>query len=304
MKFGFYVIGKKGYAVLETFFATYGSDCVAYVECRQDEGILKDWYFEIKSLAELNRVSFVGEGGRGGRPAQRADWSFAIGWKWMIPEQSRLIVFHDSLLPKYRGFAPLVNMLIDGRLKAGVTALRATDAYDQGPILAQRAIDITYPKKISDAIDDLIPVYCDLVARLSRRLLAGEAVSSAKQKEDQASYSLWRDEEDYLVDWRDSSFRLKRFIDAVGTPYRGAAAVIGEKSIRIFDAEVEGDVAIENRSAHIGKTIFMRKKNPVVVCGRGLLRLTDLRSESGEYLDYKVAFRTRFKGKDDGHYPI
>jgi methionyl-tRNA formyltransferase len=54
-----------------------------------------------------------------------SDFNIAISWRWML-KVSNLIVIHDSLLPKYRGFSPLVNMLINGEDTLGVTVLFAT----------------------------------------------------------------------------------------------------------------------------------------------------------------------------------
>jgi methionyl-tRNA formyltransferase len=52
---------------------------------------------------------------------------------------------HDSLLPKYRGFAPLPNALINGEREVGVTALFASEEYDMGDIVCQRRLAVEYP---------------------------------------------------------------------------------------------------------------------------------------------------------------
>ena len=69
-------------------------------------------------------------------------FKFAIGWKWIIDNTSQLIVLHDSLLPKYRGFSPLVNSLINGDTLTGVTALFASSEYDKGEIIEQAQIGL------------------------------------------------------------------------------------------------------------------------------------------------------------------
>ena len=68
-------------------------------------------------------------------------------------------MFHDSLLPKYRGFAPLVKGLICGETRFGVTALFGASQYDAGDILFQASVGITYPIAISDLITRVADCY-------------------------------------------------------------------------------------------------------------------------------------------------
>jgi len=126
-----------------------------------------------------------------------------------------------------------------------------------------------------------------------RRIHAGVKLTGTPQNEAEATYSLWRDEEDYRIDWSTDPDRIKRFIDSVGNPYKGASAYMGEHRVRVLDALVEPDIQIEARQP--GKVVFMREGCPVVVCGRGLLRITDLRDDTSErsLLPLKK-LRTRF----------
>jgi methionyl-tRNA formyltransferase len=110
---------------------------------------------------------------------------------------------------------------------------------------------------------------------------------------------MWRDEEDYLIDWSDDAEKIKRFVDAVGSPYRGAATFLAKKLVRIADVQIEADVLIDGRSKAVGKVIFMRQQHPVIVCGAGLIRITEIRAESGENLLEKIPFRSRFNS--NGH---
>jgi len=91
------------------------------------------------------------------------------------------------------------------------------------------------------------------------------------QNETEVTYWLWRDEEDYRIDWSSDAAQIQRFIDSVGNPYKGASAFMGEHTVRILDAVVEPDIQIEVRQS--GKIVFMREGSPIVVCGRGLLRV-------------------------------
>ena len=81
------------------------------------------------------------------------------GWRWLLPSTEKLIVLHDSLLPRYRGFNPLVSQLIDKEERLGVTAFFASDRYDCGDIINQPSIKVSYPLKINEAIERVCNCY-------------------------------------------------------------------------------------------------------------------------------------------------
>jgi len=292
MKLGFYILGKKGYESLVAVVQRYGSDVVEYVVTSQDKGVVKDWHDEIVAFCQDAGV-FVCS--RKDLCARDADYVFAIGWRWMINKCENLIVFHDSLLPKYRGFAPLVNMLINGEPEIGVTALQAAKEYDKGNIIFQKSIQVEYPIKIQDAIEEIIPLYVDLVIKVCEVIKSGSAFKYSIQNECDATYSLWRGERDYYIDWNGNAQKIKRFVDAVGQPYDFAKSLIDKSEVRVIDVSVVDDVTVEDRDAHIGKVIFMKKGCPVIVCGKGLIMINDLHDLDGNDLIGKMSFRTRFE---------
>jgi methionyl-tRNA formyltransferase len=112
------------------------------------------------------------------------------------------------------------------------------------------------------------------------KLLCGEEINVTKQVESEASYSVWRDEDDYKIDWRKSSSDIRRFIDAVGFPYKGASTTFDGKVIRILKAEEYVDVRVENR--HYGKVLFVSEGKPVVICGKGMLRIIEAHIDDAE----------------------
>jgi len=101
-----------------------------------------------------------------------------------------LITFHDSLLPRYRGFAPLPTALINGDAEVGVTALLASRKYDRGDIIAQRRLVLSYPVKVRQVIDSIAPLYAELVTEIARIICSGAPLPTSPQNESQASYPL------------------------------------------------------------------------------------------------------------------
>ena len=86
----------------------------------------------------------------------------------------------------------------------------------------------------------------------------GKELKGIIQDEKEATYSIWRDEDDYKIDWSKSSDEIKRLIDAIGYPYSGAITSNSKgERIRILDAEIIDDVFCEVR--HPGKVIFINK---------------------------------------------
>ena len=293
-KISFYIMNSKGFYVLKNFIDKFGSSSVAYVVSSEDKNIQKDFFDEIKELATKEKIKFFNRFENvASIEKEFSGYKFAIGWRWPIKDERDLIVFHDSLLPKYRGFAPLVNCLVNNENRGGVTALFATSEYDKGDIIAQKSFEINYPIKISEAIDKIEPLYFELVDEIFTKIQNGEQLNATKQDESKASYSLWLDSEYYFIDWSWSADKIKRFVDAVGYPYDNAKAYLNDEIVKILDVEIVEDVVVEHRERHIGKVIFIKEGMPVVVCGDGMIGLKEIRDKNDN--EMFINFRSRFK---------
>ena len=288
-KIGLYLMNKKGLIVLRDLIDSGFSENIAFVNSEQDKTVLKDYFDEIGDLCRKSGIDF-----NNGSSEVNCDHRIAIGWKKMIANSDNLIVLHDSLLPKYRGFNPLVSCLINGEKKIGVTALYASDRYDSGDILFQESLEITYPLKIVRAIELISTLYSKMVLEIFELVKVGQIPPGKAQEESKASYSLWRDEEDYFIDWNKSTDEIRRFVDAVGFPYRGACSKFENQIVRILEIEERPDVLIENRLP--GKVIFLEDGKPTVVCGTGLIEIQKACfDESGEDLIPMNRLRIRFE---------
>lgn len=284
-----FLMTEKGYRVLQHIVAHLDKTAVALVVGAPDEHLVNDYFAETKALCAQENILFQRR--VAGRPVA-ATYALAVSWRWLITDVNKLIVLHDSLLPRYRGFAPLVNCLLNGEPQIGVTALYATAEFDQGPVLAQVARPVQYPITITRAIALVVECYLELTTKLWSGLCTGGLPPGTPQVEATATYSLWRDEKDYRIDWHRDSAYLRRFVDALGAPYRGASTLLEGQLCRVLAAEAVPDVVIENRAP--GKVLFVRAGQPVVVCGTGLLRLTALRTDAGADALPLRQFRSRF----------
>jgi methionyl-tRNA formyltransferase len=287
-----YLMTQKGHKVLRDTVLSYG-ELFAHVVIGRDASLDDDFSAPIQAICERHNVphSYRDPNAAG---VIETDFALAIGWRWLIKfPQERLIVFHDSLLPKYRGFNPLVTALINGDDKTGVTALFGGDRYDAGPIITQSSMPLRHPITIAQANDQIGQCYADTATRVLQQISNGIELRGTPQDERAASYSLWRDAADYRLDWRRPADELARTVDATGSPYAGAETLVNGRLAKVGKATPLPEAVVSNRT--VGKVIWMEEGKPVIVCGAGLLRIEELNdAASGVSLLPLDSLRTRF----------
>jgi len=286
-----FLLGKKGLKCIEILEDIKYRNIIGKIIVGRDKNIYDDYADEIIKHAKQHNISLHERS----EEFAMDEFSVAIGWRWIIDEtKTKLLVFHDSLLPKYRGFSPLVNCLINGEEKIGASVIWGAKEYDTGNLVLQDSINIQYPLKIDKAIDLLAELYGKLLLEILSILLnTNEIPKGESQKKNIATYSLWRDEEDYFIDWNKTSKQISRFIDAVGYPFKGAKSYLDKNIIIIQDATPINDVNIENRD--VGKIIFNKGDCPAVVCREGLLKINLMVDNESNNLLPLDKFRSRFR---------
>lgn len=264
-------MGKKGFKSLEFLLEKKDNFNIKYVVCSKDNSIIQDYFKEISDLCAENNIEFIDRVLFDNNKYNNVNLIFAIGWRWIIRKnQDKIIVFHDSLLPKYRGFNPLVTCLIEGDDEVGVTALLANERMDSGNIIGQESVKIKYPLKIEKAIDIVSELYSQLLYKTIIKYFNNELLEIV-QNEEESTYSLWRNNEDYKVNWQENSAKIRRFVDAVGFPYNSASAIYNEKEISILEVSEQQDIRIINRVP--GKIFEIMDNKPLVVCGEGIIKI-------------------------------
>lgn len=289
-RFALYLMNQKGFHVLSRLIDHDFQANIAFVVTGRDRNVEDDFSQQITTLCRQHQIPIYARQDQ--IPANNG-YQLAIGWRWLLPEMEKLIVIHDSLLPRYRGFAPLVNSLINGEKRIGATAIFASEQVDQGPIIAQGARDIEYPIKISTAIDQMSEVYWEITEAIFTRIRNGAPIQATPQNEEDASFSVWLDDDDYRIDWTWNASRIQRFVDAKGSPYRGASTLLDDTIMRVHDVTQLPDLRLENR--HVGKVMSMDENRPVVICGSGLLRIDRLSDDTGQDVLPLKRFRCRFR---------
>jgi len=290
-----YLLGQKGYQVLNAAIMGGYKEIVALVIVGRDKNVHKDFADEIIDYCKRYGIQCRERTEDIQHVSQYETYTvIAAGWRWLIGEPYRqIIVFHDSLLPKYRGFNPLVSALLNHDTEVGVTAIIADKDYDCGDIVDSKSIMLKYPIKVSEVINAISKSYFELARGILDKFRDVAVLSGERQDEEQASYSVWRDDEDYQIDWTNSAESIVHFIDCLSFPYKGASALYEEKRIRILEASTIPDIEIVNRD--VGKVIFVSESRPIVICGTGLLRIDIAVDEQGKSVLPFNSFRTRLK---------
>lgn len=276
---GLYLSGSKGLTVLQTSIK-YGVR-IEYV-CTD-----KLNNFAIIELCNSNSIPILNSAEK----LPDVSNKIASGWKWIIKQHENLIVFHDSILPKLRGFSPLITALENGHKSIGATVFQAKKEYDTGDILYQTSQEIEYPIKINTAIQLILEDYKKLCKQLLFDLENGSIPIPKAQVEKDATYSLWRDESDYLINWNCSAKQIQNFINAVGYPFKGAETNYGNQTIRVLDASVLPDLTIINRK--VGKTLKIDNGCPFVVTSNGILKINKACDQNGQAILFN-SIKTQF----------
>lgn len=162
-------------------------------------------------------------------------------WRYRIPPsiyqrpRRGTFVFHDSLLPRYRGFAPTVWAIINGEAETGATLFRIAEGVDTGDIVAQERVPIGPDETIDQVMARVTEAYLRLLASNLQPLLDGTA-RATPQDPAQATYTCKRLPEDNRIDWARSTAQIHNLIRATTRPYPGAFTFLAGRKLTIWSA--------------------------------------------------------------------
>ncbi len=208
--------------------------------------------------------------------AMKPDLILSVYYRNMIPTRilglAPLGAFnmHGSLLPKYRGRAPVNWAVLHGEPRIGMTLHRMVKAPDAGAIVDQEGVDLGPRDTAEQAFRKVLPCARRVLARQIDALLAG-AARETPQDDAQATYFGGRTPEDGRIDWSRSSRDIFNLIRAVTDPYPGAFTDVGGSRLMVWWAEPDSPAA-RGRSGRPGEVLAIAPL--VVATGDGALELT------------------------------
>jgi methionyl-tRNA formyltransferase len=177
---------------------------------------------------------------------------------------------HGSLLPKYRGRAPINWAVLRGETRIGMTLHRMVKAPDAGAIVDQEGVDIDPRDTAEQAFRKVLPCARAILARQIDALLAGTA-KETPQDDSQATYFSGRTPEDGRIGWAQTSKQIFDLIRAVTDPYPGAFIDVAGSRLIVWWAESDSPAA-RGRSGRPGEILSV---SPLVVAtADGALELT------------------------------
>jgi methionyl-tRNA formyltransferase len=177
---------------------------------------------------------------------------------------------HGSLLPKYRGRAPINWAILRGEPRIGMTLHRMVKAPDAGAIVDQEGVDIGPRDTAEQAFRKVLPCARAVLARQIDRLLAGRA-EETPQDESQATYFGGRTPDDGRILWHWSTACVFNLVRAVTDPYPGAFTDVGSSRLMVWWAE-PNSAAAAGRRGQPGEVLSV---SPLIVAtGDGSLEIT------------------------------
>jgi methionyl-tRNA formyltransferase len=165
-----------------------------------------------------------------------------VNWRYLVPRAffdsipNGAFVFHDSLLPLYRGFSPTVWAIAEGAEMAGASLFLMSEQVDEGPIVDQAAISIGPRESVRQVFDKVTGAYLGILDRSFESLLRGHP-RLQEQDHARATYRPRREDSDNKIDWRLDTSTIFNLIRAVTRPYQGAWTELAGDRFRIWWGE-------------------------------------------------------------------
>jgi methionyl-tRNA formyltransferase len=187
---------------------------------------------------------------------------------------------HTSLLPKYRGAAPIQSAILNGEMETGVTIMKMDAGLDTGEIILQARTPILPEDNSQTLHDRLAQLGAELLVETIPDYVAGK-IPPKQQPAEGASYAAKIKKEDGKIDWNEPAEKILNRLRAF-TPWPGVFTFLRteEKSqlLKIWKAEISGD------NGQTGTILSADKNGIVVACGKNTLRILELQREGGRRL--------------------
>jgi methionyl-tRNA formyltransferase len=192
---------------------------------------------------------------------------------------------HASLLPKYRGAAPIQWAILCGEAVTGVTIMRMNERMDEGDVLLQRSLEILPGETYGELQTRLATVGADALSAALGELRNGSLVATP-QDDDAATSAPMIAKEDGRVDWTKSSEEIARKVCAYN-PWPSTFTRLGHKLLKIHRAQ-----ALAESSAGKPGTVLALGETVRVAAGRGVVEIEELQLEGRKRLAAKEFARS------------
>lgn len=193
---------------------------------------------------------------------------------------------HSSLLPKYRGSAPINWAIMEGEKVTGVTTMMTDKGLDTGDILLKREVPILPGETAEELTVRLAPIGAELLIETIRRLEVGDC-PRVKQNEAEASYFPMLKKEMGEIDWNLTAEKIVNLVRGL-TPWPGTSFTWGEgETVKVWKAETA-----KNPGPEPGKIISADgKQGLIIAAGENAVRVLEMQAPGGKRMNPKDYLR-------------
>ena len=197
-------------------------------------------------------------------------------WVLELPRLGCLNI-HASLLPRWRGAAPIHRAIEAGDAHTGITIMQMDAGLDTGDMLLVETVSIG-ARASQATLHDVLATLGGRMIVNALSLATGEGLRRSPQPAEGVTYASKIDKSEAAIDWRESAAVLERRLRAFD-PFPGASGVLGTDTIKCWRGEVvPGPVGVP------GQVLAADDAGITVACGEGALRLTELQRAGGKRL--------------------
>lgn len=191
----------------------------------------------------------------------------------------KCINVHASLLPKYRGAAPVNWAIAKGEKKTGITTMLMDKGMDTGDILLTDETDIKNNESSVELAERLSELGAELLLKTISLYQEGK-ISPVKQNDSEATYAPLMKKEDGKIDWTKSAEEIRDLIRGM-QPWPNAFTTLEGKNLKIYDS------AIIEGTGKPGEIYFVNKDNLEIGTGKNLLNIKELQLEGSRRMKIK-----------------
>ncbi len=205
--------------------------------------------------------------------AREADVALVMAYGRILPKavleapRRGCLNLHASLLPAYRGAAPIQWAIVRGETVTGISLMQMDEGMDTGPVLATREVPIGPDVTAGDLAVTLAGCAANVVLDLLEDAVRG-ALPPVPQDHDRATHAPLLEKEDGRVDWRRSARRVHDHVRGM-SPWPGAFTHTGGRSLKILETRI----AEGSHDAAPGTVLVAHKDRIEIACGEGRVAL-------------------------------
>jgi methionyl-tRNA formyltransferase len=183
---------------------------------------------------------------------------------------------HASLLPRWRGAAPIERAILSGDRETGISIMRIDEGLDTGPVLSQHRLPIE-PRETSGSLrDKLAALGAKAIVETLGRLAGGDPIHARAQDASKACYAAKIRPDEAAIDWRADAPSIDRMVRAFD-PAPGAQTRIDGAALKIWRA-----APLSGRFGAPGRIVRADASGIVVACGEGALVISELQRAGGK----------------------